>query len=54
MAPEKPSYLYIFGKDELDMDMAKFQATHQWIKDELKSSVEFWLKYGLDKEHGGV
>ena len=36
------------------MDMAKFQATHQWIKDELKSSVDFWLKYGMDKEHGGV
>ncbi len=31
------------------MDMAKFQATHQWVKDELKSSVDFWLKYGMDR-----
>lgn len=36
------------------MDKAKFQATHQWVKDELKRSVDFWLKYGMDKEHGGV
>ena len=36
------------------MDMAKFQATHQWVKDELKSSVDFWLKNGMDHQHGGV
>ena len=36
------------------MDMAKFQARHQWVKDELKRSVDFWLKYGIDREHGGV
>ena len=36
------------------MDMVKFQAVHQWVKDELSSSVNFWLKNGMDREHGGV
>ena len=36
------------------MDKAKFQATHQWVKDELKRSVDFWLKNGMDAERGGV
>lgn len=36
------------------MDMAKWNETHQWVRDELKSSVDFWLKYGIDREHGGV
>ncbi|MCD8144282.1 MAG: AGE family epimerase/isomerase [Oscillospiraceae bacterium] len=34
--------------------MVKFQQTHQWVRDELKRSVDFWLNYGMDKEHGGV
>jgi N-acylglucosamine 2-epimerase len=36
------------------MDQTKFRETHQWVKDELKRSVDFWLNYGMDKEHGGV
>ena len=36
------------------MDKTKFKQTHQWVKDELERSVSFWLKYGMDKEHGGV
>lgn len=36
------------------MDKAKFQSVHQWVKDELKRSVDFWLSYGMDREHGGV
>ena len=41
-------------KDELEMDMAKFQARHQWVRDELRRCVDFWLKHGMDHEHGGV
>ena len=55
MAPEKPFLPFIYlERMSQSMDMAKFQATHQWVKDELKSSVDFWLKYGMDREHGGV
>lgn len=36
------------------MELTQFKETHQWIKDELQRSVNFWLKYGLDREHGGV
>ncbi|MBR1659605.1 MAG: AGE family epimerase/isomerase, partial [Oscillospiraceae bacterium] len=36
------------------MDKQAFRETHQWIKDELKSSADFWLTKGLDREHGGV
>ncbi len=36
------------------MDKAKFLKRHQWVRDELKRSVDFWLEHGLDGEHGGV
>ena len=36
------------------MDMAKFQARHQWVRDELRRCVDFWLKHGMDHGHGGV
>lgn len=36
------------------MDWERFRVVHQWVKDELKSSVDFWLKYGLDHKYGGV
>ncbi len=36
------------------MDMAKFQARHQWVRDELKRCIDFWMTYGLDRENGGV
>ena len=35
-------------------DAKAFTETHKWIKDELKGSVDFWLKHGLDRENGGV
>ncbi|MCC8064191.1 MAG: AGE family epimerase/isomerase [Clostridiales bacterium] len=43
-----------FRKDEVTMDKQAFQARHQWVRDELKRCVDFWLRYGMDKEHGGV
>ncbi|MCD8055019.1 MAG: AGE family epimerase/isomerase [Lachnospiraceae bacterium] len=36
------------------LELSKFRAVHAWIQDELKGSADFWLKYGLDREHGGV
>lgn len=36
------------------MDMTKFKETHAWVKEELERSINFWLKYGMDKENGGV
>ena len=36
------------------MDKEKFQRAHQWVRDELKGSADFWLRHGLDREHGGV
>ncbi|MCD8383047.1 MAG: AGE family epimerase/isomerase [Clostridiales bacterium] len=36
------------------MDQNAFLARHQWVRDELKRSVDFWLRYGMDREHGGV
>ena len=36
------------------MDMAKFKARHQWIREELERCVDFWLKNGMDEKHGGV
>ena len=36
------------------MDKAKFQQAHQWVRDELQGSADFWLRHGLDREHGGV
>ena len=34
--------------------MDDLKEIHKWVKDELKSSSDFWLKYGIDKEYGGV
>lgn len=36
------------------MDKSRFTEVHQWVKDELGACVDFWLKYGMDREHGGV
>ena len=36
------------------MDMQAFRETHQWVREELDRSVQFWLEHGLDREHGGV
>ena len=36
------------------MDRNQLQATHKWIREELERSVQFWLKNGMDRVHGGV
>ena len=36
------------------MDKEKLLDIHKWVKDELKSSVNFWLEKGIDKKHGGI
>ena len=36
------------------MDRKRFSDEHQWIKDQLAVSADFWLKNGIDREHGGV
>ena len=36
------------------MDKARLQSYRDWVQSELKSSIDFWLKHGMDKEHGGV
>ena len=36
------------------MDVKLFQESRAWIQDQLKISVEFWLKNGIDRVNGGV
>ena len=36
------------------MEKEKLLKAREWVQKELASSAEFWLKYGMDKEHGGV
>ena len=36
------------------MDKEKFQRAHRWVRSELEGSTDFWLRHGLDREHGGV
>ena len=36
------------------MDKSSLVATREWVKKELDACVDFWLKNGLDKKHGGV
>ena len=36
------------------MDRAKLQETRTWIQQELSRCTDFWLKYGMDPEHGGI
>ena len=36
------------------MDREKFLLEHEWIRAELKTVVDFWLKNGIDPVHGGV
>lgn len=36
------------------MDIAKLQEARGWIREQLTSSADFWLKHGFDREHGGV
>ena len=37
------------------MDVRKtLQDSRAWVQEQLKISVEFWLKNGMDPKHGGV
>ena len=36
------------------MDRKKFLAERQWIRSQLANVADFWLKNGMDAEHGGV
>ncbi len=36
------------------MDKAKLQAYRDWVRSELESSANFWLKNGMDRKYGGV
>ncbi|MCI9170126.1 MAG: N-acylglucosamine 2-epimerase [Lawsonibacter sp.] len=36
------------------MDRQKLQDAQSWVKSELERSAQFWLKHGMDREHGGV
>ena len=33
-------------------DVQKLRDIRAWIQKELESSASFWLKYGMDPEHG--
>ncbi len=36
------------------MNINELKSIHSWVKSELNSCTNFWLKYGIDHEHGGV
>ena len=36
------------------MDKCKLQQTQTWVREELERCVDFWLKHGMDRVHGGV
>ena len=36
------------------MDTARLRAHQKWMEEELDRCVAFWLKNGMDREHGGV
>ena len=36
------------------MNREKLQGIQSWVREELDRSVSFWLKNGMDHEHGGV
>ena len=36
------------------MDKATLQAYRDWVRSELETSANFWLKNGIDRKHGGV
>ena len=38
----------------MNMDKAKLREYQAWIQAELRACVDFWLKNGMDHEHGGV
>ena len=36
------------------MDKTDLKATRDWVRSELDACVDFWLKNGIDRKHGGV
>lgn len=36
------------------MDKSTLQAYRDWVQGELQACTDFWLKNGIDREHGGV
>ena len=36
------------------MDRERLESAHRYIKEELDRCADFWLRYGIDKEYGGV
>lgn len=36
------------------MDKIYFSETKKWVTEELERSINFWLKNGIDRKHGGV
>lgn len=36
------------------MDKQKLRGAREWIQSELKKSIDFWLKNGMDEVNGGV
>ena len=36
------------------MDREKFLAEREWVRSELATVVDFWLKHGMDPVYGGV
>jgi len=36
------------------MDKTKMAQAHEWVKDELLRSADFWLEHGMDRVNGGV
>ena len=35
-------------------ERSRLQEIQDWVKKELKGSTEFWLRHGMDHEHGGI
>ena len=36
------------------MNQEKLLAQRQWVRDQLANVADFWLKNGMDAEHGGI
>ena len=36
------------------MDRQKMRTERQWVRDQLANVADFWLKNGMDAEHGGI
>ena len=36
------------------MDREKMIAQRQWVRQQLETTADFWLKNGMDPVHGGI